>query len=245
MIAKICVTPGAVPVAVNWFGFDVDIHGVLFCQSVQNVACHPKIIASFEGIRGEALEFPLPHSHLGVGAGEFDAYFEAFEQMTLGQLTTAHLVAAHAAVIKALWFWVTAFGETQGDEIFGDEIFLLKTPPKTCFVKGCLVFAQLRTSVGGVGCSIAVHDFAHDQVVVFGPIVGAYRLEHALGFIARGLLGGGTIEIPYGAVRHLWCLFPIMIDDLNFRPQVRGEIAIEPHVFEQNFRHHCLLRTDN
>ena len=82
------------------------------------------------------------------------------------------------------------------------------------------------------------HDFRHDQHTVLTSAVGENgdRLQHAIRALAFRLLRGATIEAPVGQVFELRKAVEFL--NLSFAAEAgQRRVAIEPDVFEFEFRH--------
>jgi hypothetical protein len=86
--------------------------------------------------------------------------------------------------------------------------------------------------------AIRHHDFAHDQHAVgAGRIrIDRNRLQHAIGAVAFGLHGRGTVEAPQRELLERREIFEFL--DLRLAAKVRDRrISIEPNILELVFRH--------
>ncbi len=83
------------------------------------------------------------------------------------------------------------------------------------------------------GLAVGHHDFAHHQHAVGarGVRENSDRLQHAIGAVAFGLLGGGAIEAPQRKLLERRERREFL--DLRFAAQVPGRrISVEPDVLE-------------
>ena len=147
------------------------------------------LVAGFFGAFGEDLEFPLTGSYFCIDPFDVETGVEAGVEVFYDDVPAIGVAGADGAIIGALWSWVAAFGEAQGLFRFRvpEEIFLFEAKPEIVVV----VFDE-RAAVAGMGCTIGVEHFAHDEIAIAALRVFYYEdgLQQAIRGAAGGLFGG-------------------------------------------------------
>ena len=91
----------SIPIALDWFAMQNNVHFVLFAQAQQQVPRRPHIVGGFGRAFGKDLELPLSLRHLGVDALVIDACgkteFQVFLHYFAGHAT--HVLVTDAAVV--------------------------------------------------------------------------------------------------------------------------------------------------
>lgn len=234
-IAEVGVHAAAVPVTLDWLAVPIDRQVVSFGNSFQKVTSNPDLVTSGAGSLGEDLEFPLPHHHFGVDPFDVDPGLQAEFEVIFDDFATDSLTGTNRAVVRTLGGRVAFRREADRAIGFGvpNCVFLFEAEPEI------LVFVlNGRPTVGAVGRTIGVEDFAHHQKTGSHPTwIGENGdgLQEAIARAAGSLLGAGTVERPHR------CVFDIpaeIFNNLCLATQALGWlIAIQPDVLELALGH--------
>jgi hypothetical protein len=222
------VAARTVPVARHRLGVDGGRDVEVLGDAVEQPAGDPHVVAHLDDAGGADLELPLAHHHLGVDAGELQAGLEAGVHVGLDDLAAVDLVGADAAVVGALGAGEAAAGPAEGVAVLEERVLLLHAEPHV--LVGVLLGRRGARSpgVGGVRGHVDVeHLVQHEDVVAAADRVGAdeHGLEHAVGGVALGLVGGGAVEAPHGRLL-------AVLQDPGLRAQQRRRLgAVDPDVF--------------
>ncbi len=221
----------AVPVGVaERLAVEFDVDAVLLGQAQHQVAGHPHFVSGLLGALAEDLEFPLTLGDFRVDAFMVDAGSQAEVEMLFDDLAgnVADELVADAGVVRALRRRIAVFGEAERTAVLVEEIFLLEAEPGAGVVEnGGALVGRMR------GLAVGHHDFAHHEDAIGARPVreDGDRLQHAIGAVAFGLLGGRTIEAPERKLLERRERREFL--DLGFAAQIRSRrISVEPDVLE-------------
>jgi len=198
---EVAVAAGAIPILEELRG-ERDSHVEVFCNTLENVAGHPKLIADGNTLDGADLELPLAWHDFSIGAGDLDASVEACSIVSVGDDSTVAVVGTYTAVVGALWAGVAVVWPAQrpGGELClraDESIFLLDAKPRLL----CRILVKDFLAVNpkvGVGrhelraSGVLPHiSLSHDEDVVAlseGVAVHGHRLHDDLGVVRWGLV---------------------------------------------------------
>jgi len=79
------VAPTPIPVALDRFRVDVNLHLVDLGQPIHDVPAEPELVGHINAVAWANLDLPLPAHNLGVGARHCQASFEAMEHHCFGK----------------------------------------------------------------------------------------------------------------------------------------------------------------
>src|SRR6266849_1770541 len=129
---EVAVHARSIPVTLDGFAMQYNIHFVFLTQTHHQIASSPGVIGGLGGAFGEDLEFPLTFSDFSVDAFVIDTSGETEIPVLIDDSAgqAAHIFVANTAVVWALGSSrVAVFGETERTPILIKEVFLLKTNP--------------------------------------------------------------------------------------------------------------------
>ncbi|KAI0567633.1 hypothetical protein FGB62_1g6102 [Gracilaria domingensis] len=202
---EVGVAARAVPVALDWLGFVIDVQTLYLGHALQQVASHPQVVALLNAHGRADLELPLARRHLGVDARDLEPGVHARLEVRVDHIPAKHLGARHAAVVGPLRLGLTVLGEAQ--RLLGggvdEEVLLLQPEPRLELLgvvhgqrAGVARVGGQRRALGGVGV-------AHDEDV--GAAAerireDGLRLEDDLRVGARRLSRGAAVVVPLGQI---------------------------------------------
>ena len=144
---------------------------------------------------------PLSGHDLGIDTGDVDTGIQAGLVVSLDNVTAIDTVGANTAIVWALWAWVPTLWPAVWPAICAKKsVFLLQTEPGLVLGMGFHQSGGIVAIVELVRGAIVVPALAHDNDVVTlaeGIWVHSCWAEIDIGVIAWGLLGRGTVEVPF------------------------------------------------
>ena len=197
-------------------------------DAVEQVAGHPQLVADLE--RGERadLELPLAHHHLGVGAGDVEAGLacrpwcgprRCRDRRSRRRRRRSSTDPAEPG--KPPW------GQPSGRPSL-KNVYSCSMPNNGSWSAYFSATAAQAARVL-VGCGVkSVSSTSHSTRMSSPPRIGSGhdedRLQHAVGVVARRLVGGRTVEAPDARLLAVG-------DDLGLRPHQRRRLgAVDPDV---------------
>ena len=150
----------------------------------------------------------------------------------LDDVATGDLDGADAAVVRTLRSGVVVALDRPAERtaLLEEGVLLLDAEPRLSWSANfSATAAQQRAGVGRVRLDRLgqQHLAQHEDVVAAADRIraGEHRLEHAVGVVARRLVGGGTVEAPDAGLL-------AVLDDLGLGPHQRHRFrAVDPDVF--------------
>ncbi len=156
-----------------------------------------------------------------------EAGLDAGGGVGLDDVTAPDLVGADAAVVRTLRAGEAALGPAERVAVLEERVLLLDAEHR--LLVGVLLGRRRArgAGVGGVRGHVGEQHLAHDEdVVAAADRVRAdeHRAEHAVGLLARGLVGARAVEAPDAGLVAVG-------DDLGLRAQQRRRLgAVDPDV---------------
>lgn len=151
---------------------------------------------------GADLVLPLGRHNLSVDTGDVNTGVQAGTVVSLDDITAVDLAGTDTAVVGTLGTGETATGPAVRPPISAEEsVLLLKTEPEALVGVGLHQTVGFVAVVELVGASIGIPGLAEDKDVVtlaegVGVVCDGAKVD--IGVVTGGLVGGGTVEVPFG-----------------------------------------------
>jgi hypothetical protein len=221
---------GSIPVALDGFAIQNQIHLVFLAKTHHEIASHPGVIGGLRRSFGKDLELPLALCDLGIDAFVVDSGGETELKVLIDDLpgNVTHVFVADAAIVWSLGSaGVAVLGEAERTSILVEEVLLLKANPEVWVV------LNGGAHISGVRGTVRMHDFAQNEITIFAGSVGIKgdRLQDAVGFASLCLHGGTAVKAPKRQIGERRRLLKGL--ELCFAAEFGDRLfAVKPDVFE-------------
>lgn len=184
----------------------------------EEITCHPEVVSHRDTLARTDLELPLRRHNLSVDTANVNTSIETSAIMRLNEITgenfastctislgrvlfgTPRTLHTSTAVVRALRAGETALGPTVWSAIYiKKSILLFETEPRDLSLGGVHGFLGMITIVGLVWSTVIVVALGkHENVLATseGVLEDGSGTEINIRVITRGLVGGGTVEVP-------------------------------------------------
>ena len=156
---------------------------------------------TLDALTGPDLEFPLGRHDLSVDTRNLNTSEQASLVVSLHDISAVDLGSADTAVIGTLRSWEASLRPAVWPAIGTEEgVLLLQAEPGLLLGIGVHETDSFVTVVELVGGSIVVPGLAQDEDVLAateGIWVDGNGAQVDVGVVARGLAGGGAVEVPF------------------------------------------------
>jgi len=205
LAGEVGVEAGAVPVALDGLGADVDFDVEVLGAALHDLAHEPELVSHVDADAGPDLDFVLAAHHFAVGAGDVEAGHQALEKQRVREQTPEAVFAAHRAVLRALRLRLAVLREAERPRLGAvqrhDAVLLLDSEPRdllgACVEDLLGVVPEVSAARLGhveVGVGLAEDDDVWRAAERIRDVLDG--LEEDLGVVAGGLFGGRAVEVP-------------------------------------------------